>query len=322
MTAPSALQPSSTRRPSILAQLAVHEGLLAAYLLTFLVALLWSPTAPARTAGLQQVGLFLVFLVPGVLYARSPWGRGRRPAAVIYVATTYCTIQLSYFFLGTVLPQISPGNLDRALLHFDLKWFGVEPSVAMAPLGSTQLAEWFAFFYFCYFVILALHAVSILFGTRDDRLRGEYLLGMTLVFCSGQLLYAVVPGFGPYKELSGQFSTHFPSSPWVQLVLKAVATGGAQKDIFPSIHTAAPTFLTLLSFRHRHRLPFGHSWWLVWLFSANIVVATLFLRWHWVIDVSCGLLLALTAYVLSLRVTDWELKRRQRDALTPLVPGP
>jgi len=312
----------SNRPTRLWEQWAAQDVLLILYLTIFLVALALSPSAPARSEGLVQVGAFAAVLLPVQFFARSHYGRNHRLGAVLYIVATYCTIQVSYFFLGIVLPQINPGNLDRALFHFDLRWFGLEPSLALAPWASTSLSEWFAFFYFCYFFILVLHAALILFGTRDDRLRSEYLLGIGLVFCTGQLLYAVVPGFGPFRALATDFKTQFYPAVWVDLVLKAVATGGAQKDIFPSIHTAAPTFLSLLSFRHRHRLPFGFSWWLVWLFSVNIVVATLFLRWHWIIDVSCGLLLAVFAFVATVVVTEWDLRRRARRGLGPIVPVP
>ena len=102
----------------------------------------------------------------------------------------------------------------------------------------------------------------------------------------------------------------FPEGLWLDIVMESVAEGGALKDIFPSLHTAAPTFILLYSFRHRHRAPYRYTWPLVAFFTVNIIVATMFLRWHWIVDVVAGLTLATVAQALSARVTRWERRGR------------
>jgi membrane-associated phospholipid phosphatase len=100
-----------------------------------------------------------------------------------------------------------------------------------------------------------------------------------------------------------------------------VASGGAQKDIFPSLHTAAPVFLTLFSFRNRRVLPFGYTWPIMAFFAANIMIATLFLRWHWVIDVVAGLVLAWFGWWLGVTLTRIETRRRTRLGLPEAWPA-
>ena len=43
--------------------------------------------------------------------------------------------------------------------------------------------EWFAFFYFSYFFVLALHVLPILFASRNARVLAEFAMGMILLFC-------------------------------------------------------------------------------------------------------------------------------------------
>jgi membrane-associated phospholipid phosphatase len=130
----------------------------------------------------------------------------------------------------------------------------------------------------------------------------------------------LVPGYGPYRAIAGEFQHALPSGMWLNVVMEAVAEGGAQKDIFPSLHTAAPTFIALYSFRHRALPPYRYTWPLVLFFAANIIVATMFLRWHWLVDVVAGLALAVTSQVLSVWVTEHELVRRARERLVPTWP--
>ena len=76
----------------------------------------------------------------------------------------------------------------------------------------------------------------------------------------------------------------------------------------------------MFSFRNRDSLPFRFTWPLLAFFAANIIGATMFLRWHYVIDVIAGFALATTAVLVAPRITRWELGRRQRDKLALLVP--
>jgi membrane-associated phospholipid phosphatase len=50
--------------------------------------------------------------------------------------------------------------------------------------------------------------------------------------------------------------------------------------------------------------------------TTNIVIATMFLRWHYVIDVVAGLLLAAVAVTTAAAITRWELARRAELGLT------
>ena len=95
-------------------------------------------------------------------------------------------------------------------------------------------------------------------------------------------------------------------------------SGGAQKDIFPSLHTAGPVFLSLFSYRHRDKLPFKYTWPFVGFFSANIVIATMFLRWHYLVDIVAGLTLATTASILGQAIADWERAKRERLGIQPV----
>jgi membrane-associated phospholipid phosphatase len=120
--------------------------------------------------------------------------------------------------------------------------------------------------------------------------------------------------------MASSFAHPFPAGLWHDLVVSAVKSGGAQMDIFPSLHTAAPTVVALFSFRNRKELPFRYTWPLVAFCTLNIIIATMFLRWHYLIDVVAGLVLATTAVLLSRPITRWELARRERLGYGALWP--
>jgi len=229
-------------------------------------------------------------------------------------------VQSSYFFFKHLLPVVNPGALDHQLFALDHLLFGFEPAVWADQFVTPLTTEWFAFFYFCYFFLLAAHIFPIVFGSRDQLLLGEFMLGMLIIVCLGHTGYILVPGFGPFRAFPELFKHELPSGLWMDLVWSTVRTNGAMKDIFPSLHTAGPCFIAMFSYRNRDRLPFRFTWPLLTFFAANIIGATMFLRWHYVIDVFAGFALATTAAVVSPLITRWEIARRRTQGLRPLVP--
>jgi len=312
---PAAAEPSegqSIVSPAALPRgLAIHDWLVLGYMVVLTVAVLRGDGRGDLGRQLAPVLLLLVCALVGVGIGRSSLFRDSWLKAGIYRVGIYGPVQISYFFFRDLLPHINPRSLDHELRLLDLQLFGVEPALALQGTVSATTTEWFSFFYFGYFFVLALHVVPILFVAKNQRILGEFALGMLLVFCIGHTVYMLVPGFGPYRAMANEFGTAFPHGLWLDLVMDAVRSGGAQKDIFPSLHTAAPLFITLFSFRHRKLPPYRYSWPIVAFFSLNIMVATLFLRWHYLIDVVAGIALATAAAGSVPFLVDWDLRRRR-----------
>lgn len=299
---------------------AVADVLVLAYLLELQAAVLLAPPHPLRAhCGLQVLGLLITNLLC-VALVRSGRLRSNFWSALLYRIGIYGTVQQSYFFFKHLLPVVNPGSLDHQLYALDQLLFGFEPAVWADQFVNPVTTEWFAFFYFCYFFILAGHIFPIVFGSRDQLLLGEFMMGMLIIVCVGHTGYILVPGFGPFRAMPQMFHHELPSGFWMDLVWSTVRSGGAMKDIFPSLHTAGPCFIAMFSFRNRDRLPFRYTWPLLAFFAANIIGATMFLRWHYVIDVFAGFTLASVAALVSPLVTRWEVTRRRLQGLGALVP--
>jgi hypothetical protein len=303
-----------------LRETAIHDFAVFGFLSVLNIAVLATPSSSersfcfARTGGLMLAFLTSVVLVRGRLLRRS-W-----VAALIYRLGIYGSVQVSYFFLKHVLPLINKTTLDQKLYAFDLSVFKVEPAMAWDRFVNPATTEWFSFFYFGYFLLMAAHVVPLLFFGRRKQIVGEFTFSLIILFSIGHTLYMVVPGYGPYRAMADAFQHSFPQGPWHDLVMNAVRSGGAQMDIFPSLHTGAPTLLAFFSYRNRDKLPFKYTWPVVAFCTANIIIATMFLRWHYLIDVVVGFSLAISAVLLSRPVVRWEIARRARENLGELWP--
>lgn len=295
--------------------LAPQDWLMFCYLLFITLAALSADAHPARLkCSVRMGGLWLAFTTVTALVRSGAWPQ-RPLGPLVYRVAIFLLLLVSYLFLDDFLPLVNPNNLDAELHAIDLALFRFEPAVTLDRFVTPFATEWFAFFYFSYFYLVTAHIFPIAFYVRNERLLGEFGVGLLLLYTIGQTLYMFVPGFGPVVALAHEFTHPLPSGFWLNAVRTTVQSGGAHKDIFPSLHTAAPTFLALLSYRHRHLRGFRYTWPVLAFFALNIVGATLYLRWHWLIDVVAGLILAVACLKLSAWLTEHELKRRARLGL-------
>ena len=304
--------------PGLLAHLATQDWLVAGYLLVFalLVAFGGGPrqAQAARWLALDGVG-FVALLV----LARAP----RTPPLVANAAYRLAlpgAIVATFSQLHYILPTARTTSWDAQIYAVDKALFGFEPAESWDRFVTPQTTEWFSFFYYLYFGILLVHVLPMsLFERRMPVLR-EFSWGIFTVFCVGQLVYTLVPGFGPYRLLATKFHHPLTGHVFWPLVEKAVASfdGTHRTDIFPSLHTAVPSFFTLFAYRHRDKLPFRYTWPGMAFVTANIILATMFLRWHYLLDVVAGLALAATAFATARRLPAREDARRQAAGLPPI----
>lgn len=301
--------------------LAAQDWLLTFYFLALALAIVFG-SGPNRGMSLLRIGVDLGILWTGIALVR---GELLRPesfiASLIYRISLFSPVVLSYFQLREILPAVSSRALDAEILALDLRLFGFEPALAWDKLVTPATTEWFSFFYFSYFGLLMLFCLAFLLVVRDKVLIARYSFGLFGIFCTAHLVYMLVPGYGPYKYLAGSFQNELSGGFFWRAVWDTVQAGGAMKDIFPSLHTAVPTFFTLFAWTHRDRLVFRLLFPILAFFTSQIILATMFLRWHYLIDIFAGITLASCAHLFSLRVQAWESALRARNGV-PAVFAP
>jgi hypothetical protein len=299
--------PAAMRR-----NLAAHDWLAGGFHLAMWARVAFAPdSGDAAIARRTAVALSVCTLTVLVLTRGDllPAGRAR---ALFYRLGLFVPTFLSYFELRYLLPALRPDLLDLELHGLDTTLFGVSPAVYLDRFVAPGSTEWFAFFYYSYFYILAAYLTGSLFFDRQRRRLGEIMAGATIVVCFAHFTYTLVPGMGPHAALV--FENDLVGGFWWNLVASTVSEGGAQLDIFPSLHTAFPTYFLLHAIRHRETPVFAVAWPITAFFVANIIIATLFLRWHWGVDILAGLALAAFAHRAGVMISAREVDRASRGA--------
>lgn len=303
--------------------LSAQDVVMLGYLLVVRLLLARLAPSPAQASSARGVELCFAAVVAGVLVARVLPGIPGLARALLYRLALVGVLGANYGMLRDLLPLIREDAVDGALLSADLALFGVEPALWLERLNVRPVVEWFSAFYFSYYLICLGYMLVVTWVLPPGRARlSEFATGTILVYCAGQLGYMAVPAVGPVVHLADQFRAPVDGGFFWSCVTSMVQAGSAMRDVFPSMHTCGPTWFTLFAIRQartdrRWRVPAAVTGFM----TANIVFSTVFLRWHYVVDVFAGLALAFAAAWAVPRIVRAEARLRDRLALPDVWPA-
>ena len=119
------------------------------------------------------------------------------------------------------------------------------------------------------------------------------LLLLSTVLLASYLFFILLPVDSPYylsQRLGPPLSGHL----FFDLVHQVSARGGARGGAFPSAHVSGAVVVSLVAWRHQRRLAY-----LLVPFTVSVMIATVYGRFHYVLDTLAGAALAIavvTAY--------------------------
>ena len=185
------------------------------------------------------------------------------------------------------IPEVNPRDRDLLLSRLDHKLFRVDPSIWMERFVCPWLTEAMQLAYLAYYVL-----PFVLLGTLYHRGSQEaFQLCVTALLLSHYLAfigYMALPALGPRFLLASQYREElkglFLAEP-VQDILNALE--GIKRDAFPSGHTSAILITVFYVLRFTPEMAF----WFVPI-AALMILSTIYLRYHYAVDVLAGALLA------------------------------
>jgi membrane-associated phospholipid phosphatase len=131
----------------------------------------------------------------------------------------------------------------------------------------------------------------LLYVKRRDAQAREALLGIVLCFYAGYLLYVAFPTVPPRLWIADQYSRDFEGG-FLLITQRAMVSvsESSSRAAFPSLHAA----ITLLSLIYSWRFIRPLFWFLLPL-GTGLILATVYLRHHYVVDLFAGFPLAVLA---------------------------
>jgi membrane-associated phospholipid phosphatase len=234
----------------------------------------------------------------------------RRPGTLIMAARAmlvYFLCAVAFGNLQGFIRRLSPIDRDDWLIVIDRVIFlGYEPLKLLEPLVTPW---WVNFFMQIYISMMIMPFVTMVVFLHQGKIRAfrNTIVSLVLGLIISYPGYLIMPAIGPQYTLRHLFVRRV-------FDVEAMLRHGIEvltRDTFPSVHTAVSVICMILVWRYNtnrvYRVAFA-----IWALS--IVFSTMYLRFHYVIDVIVGALVAVLVTSLGPRLNDWYLGREDPKA--------
>ncbi len=198
-------------------------------------------------------------------------------------------VVFTYEMLHRVVPSCWRATIDAPLAAADRAIFGRDAAVLLEPVVSRPLTAAMAVAYSAYYVLPV--GLAVWFYARRARAAfRELVAGEVGALFIGYLGYMFLPTLGPHAWLPlSTFSVPLDGDfigPAIRS-LNAGFGGAFPRDAFPSLHTANAVTMLLVAWKHDRR-----AFAVCLLPCCVLVFSTVYLRFHYVVDVAAGAALA------------------------------
>jgi membrane-associated phospholipid phosphatase len=187
--------------------------------------------------------------------------------------------------LTYLIPLVHPRDFDQQLAAMDYRLFGAHPTIWLERLTWPALTEILQMVYATYYFLPIILGAVLWRKGWVERYR-FWVFVVALGFYISYLGYITVPATGPRFLLEIKDAQSFPlTGVWLFQRLRETLdrAEGITRDCFPSGHTEM-TLLVLYYARRFHRRTF----WLLLPVGSALIFSTVYLRYHYVIDVIAG----------------------------------
>lgn len=240
------------------------------------------------------------------------------------------------FFVFKTLEKISypihGHDFDAVLINIDRSLFGTDPTVwlfhhfPIVPL-FTELMQLCYFSYYFLPMIVAIELFIYRHNKPNEDHSNDELEQFRFIIIYGALAsyvcYLLMPGIGPrftlheftniQKELPGVWCTDFirglinAGENITSAMTSAQAATVVTRDVFPSGHTEMTLLTILMAFKYKVK-----SRWFVLFIGSGLFFSTVYLRYHYVIDVIAGALLTVITLYTAEPVAAYFRKIKKR----------
>lgn len=218
---------------------------------------------------------------------------------------------VSFYAMEPALPLLQP-KVDDLLLAWDRALLGETPAVAwerwLQPwLVDIAMAGYLFFFYY-------LVASPGWYAIRNLPRFRQCIVGLFTLYGLGFLGYTILPAGGPHRYL--EFNRPLEGVWLLPRTLDIVNDGSNCVDVFPSIHFAATLYLLLFDWHHHRR-----HFWLASLPCVVLWFSTLYLRFHYFVDLLAGLGVALIGWWVARAYAGSKLEAACQAETAAVTPG-
>lgn len=231
-------------------------------------------------------------------------------------------VLITFKMLYYMVYPIHGRDYDEILIEIDRMIFGVDPTVYLVRFANPILTEIIQIAYSSFYFLFLIAGYE-LFKNKDYE-KFQYAAFLVVYgFYLSYIGYFILPAIGPRftlhdfyainRELPGIFLTNFLRD-FVNFgesisSFHPQAAELVQRDVFPSGHTQLTLVLMYISAKYKMK-----TRWFLWITGTLLIVGTVYLRYHYVIDLIVGaLFMWLTVWSAKYIYSYWNRVRQILD---------
>lgn len=265
-----------------------------------LVAVLWTYRALPHAA--TYVACHVVLALGLYLLSRrvAPEAQPFHPLALLHNWLPAFVIVLVYFELGVLIPLLrdySDLRYDHALQAIDLQLLG-DPVAFVERYATPWMSEILTACYFAYYPLaLLVPATVYVRGSQVEFQRVATII--VLGFLVSYVGYLAFPALGPHRVFDAHRPAALDGVLWSRVAYEwLLAVPHEPPDAFPSGHALIALLVPAVGWRWTRAL----FYWIAPI-ALGIVVATVYLRLHYLTDVVAAFALAPVCYGVGCALT-------------------
>ena len=237
------------------------------------------------------VRIVVITLVGILIFIESK----RETSVLKFIHLFYPILLLTYFYGETAQFNhfIFSTNLDSIVYGWEDKLFGFQPSIEFSVrFHQHWFSELLHFGYFSYYLLTI--GVSVTFFILRPALAEKVIFVIVTSFFIYYLVFIIFPVVGPQYYFSYPLNEIVDTGVFSRAVKLVQYYGEHPTGAFPSSHVGMIVIFLYLSY--------GNIRWLFWIIVplfVLILMATVYLKAHYAVDVFAGVLSAPIVYFLS-----------------------
>jgi membrane-associated phospholipid phosphatase len=253
------------------------------------------------------LGLYTVLLAVQVILIRFRNNGAFLGLVYDLIFPTLCVL-LIFDSLEWLVHYVNSEDIDPILIRLDYLIFGSHPTIMLERIMHPLLTDILQIAYSTYYFIPVSFGIVLLKKSQKSEFN-KALFMILLCFYLSYLGYILMPALGPRFYLD-----HFQTTGLHGLLVAEPLHDllnrleGIKRDAFPSGHTGIALVVLYLAYQYKRNL-----FWIYLPLVSALLFSTVYLRYHYVVDVIAGFGLTLFTIIIGEWYYEWWLKNRERS---------
>ena len=203
-----------------------------------------------------------------------------------------------YESLGVLIAAARGRASDDLLIAADRAILGGDVTVLLQPYVRPGLA---AFLYVAYstYYFMPIVLGAVLWRNAPEEAR-RFIFTLTICFYVSYAGYFTVPAYGPRTALATSHTVPLDSHPVADAINRTINELEHTKlDAFPSGHTMITVAVLIVAWQRARKV-----FWILLPIATLLIFSTMYCRYHYLVDVLAGVVLAFATVPLGERLYD------------------